>query len=54
MISLIEDGQRTKAACWAYFSGDEEPAISILMNSDSESISFGYYRLLTNQTRNIA
>lgn len=35
MISLIEDGQRTKAACWAYFSGDEEPAISILMNSDS-------------------
>jgi len=25
-----------------------------LMNSDSESISFGYYRLLTNQTRNIA
>ena len=38
-VRLIEDGQRTKAACWAFFSGEEEPAISILMNSDSRSIS---------------
>ena len=34
---LVEDEQRTKAACWAYFAGEEGPAISILLNSPSKS-----------------
>ena len=35
-ISLIEDAQRSKAASWAYFAGDEEQAVKILMSSESE------------------
>lgn len=39
---LIEDDQRTKAACWAYFAGDEGQAIKILLNSDGGSLfNFG-------------
>lgn len=30
---------RTKAASWAYFSGEEENAVRILMNSSSESVT---------------
>lgn len=42
---LVDDDQRTKAACWAYFAGEEEPAVNILMNSAaSESCHF---RILT-------
>ena len=33
---LIGDQQRSKAAAWAYVSGDEEGAVTILMSSDSE------------------
>jgi hypothetical protein len=31
--SLVDDNQRTKAACWAFFAGEEEPAVKILMRS---------------------
>ncbi|BEI89570.1 uncharacterized protein CcaverHIS019_0209320 [Cutaneotrichosporon cavernicola] len=33
---LVDDEQRTKAACWAFFAGEEGPAITILMRSDDE------------------
>jgi hypothetical protein len=33
---LIGDEQRSKAAAWAYFSGEEEHAVKILMSSESE------------------
>ncbi|RXK40773.1 hypothetical protein M231_02025 [Tremella mesenterica] len=33
---LVEDSQRTKAACWAYFAGEESKAMSILLNSPNE------------------
>ncbi|KAL7418703.1 hypothetical protein Q5752_006386 [Cryptotrichosporon argae] len=33
---LIEDEQRTKAACWAFFASQEEPAVSILLSSPDE------------------
>ncbi|WOO76939.1 SEH-associated protein 4 [Vanrija pseudolonga] len=33
---LVDDDQRTKAACWAFFAGEEGPAVTILMRSDDE------------------
>lgn len=33
----MDDEQRTKAACWAFFAGEEGPAITILMRSDGTS-----------------
>lgn len=33
---LVSDEQRTKAACWAFFAGEEEPAITILMRSHDD------------------
>lgn len=33
---LVDDNQRTKAACWAFFAGEEGPAVTILMRSDDE------------------
>ncbi|KAK4686827.1 SEA/GATOR complex protein SEA4/MIOS, partial [Tremellales sp. Uapishka_1] len=33
---LVRDNQRTKAGCWAFFSGDETNAINILINSEDE------------------
>lgn len=35
-IRLVEDDQRTKAACWAYFAEDVELAIKILLTSAGE------------------
>lgn len=34
--SLVDDNQRTKAACWAFFAGEEGPAVTILMRSEGE------------------
>lgn len=33
---LVDDNQRTKAACWAYFAGEDGLAGTILMRSDGE------------------
>ena len=33
---LVAEEERTKAACWSYFSGEEEQAVRILMGSRSE------------------
>lgn len=33
--SLTQDEQMSKAAAWAYFTGDEEKAVKILMSSES-------------------
>ncbi|GMK59926.1 hypothetical protein CspeluHIS016_0901430 [Cutaneotrichosporon spelunceum] len=33
---LVDDKQRTKAACWAFFAGEEGPAVTILMRSEDE------------------
>jgi hypothetical protein len=38
---LVDDEQRTKAACWAFFAGEEGPAITILMRSDGELMGPG-------------
>ena len=33
---LVADARRTKAACWAFFAGEEEPAVTLLMRSSDE------------------
>lgn len=43
VIRLIGDEQRTKAAAWAYFAGDEEQAVRILMSSDSAYILLHHF-----------
>lgn len=46
-----EDDLRTRAASWAYFSGEEEQAIRLLMNSSSTSRGLGWRLTIDSKHR---